>query len=329
MTMASPPEDHMPTTGGSNVPGTASGASSNTSTNSANSWDLIPTTAAGNGLQQNAAAAAAFSWPYGAFSQSAFPNNSTYPAADFTGPWSTSWPHTDTRFQMNKFNVPCVSSTPYGINAFNAMNAASLNSAMRSSGRRRRNLFTQDQVNKLKEAFHKETYVKPEHREALAAATGLTPQQVKIWFQNNRYKCKQKQKEDERSGGPMRRSMDPDGCNPSHHRGRSRSPSASSCNINMSGASNSPSDIKPPMHDELGIGITPIIPQHPDLSEVKGDFGYQTPDFKSLNPSNFAAMHPYSGYPMNMGLYGYNIPGMTAAMGYSNPQNTAAGYQQY
>ena len=48
------------------------------------------------------------------------------------------------------------------------------------NARRRRNLFSQSQVNELKHAFEKEPYVKPETREKLAQATGLTPQQVSI-----------------------------------------------------------------------------------------------------------------------------------------------------
>uniref|UniRef100_A0A8R1XXS3 Homeobox domain-containing protein n=1 Tax=Onchocerca volvulus TaxID=6282 RepID=A0A8R1XXS3_ONCVO len=56
--------------------------------------------------------------------------------------------------------------------------------------RKPRVLFTQSQVSELEERFKLQRYVNAAERERLAATLGLTPTQVKIWFQNRRYKCK-------------------------------------------------------------------------------------------------------------------------------------------
>ncbi|VDO30093.1 unnamed protein product [Onchocerca flexuosa] len=56
--------------------------------------------------------------------------------------------------------------------------------------RKPRVLFTQSQVSELEERFKLQRYVNAAERERLAITLGLTPTQVKIWFQNRRYKCK-------------------------------------------------------------------------------------------------------------------------------------------
>ncbi|CAJ0953702.1 unnamed protein product, partial [Mesorhabditis belari] len=56
--------------------------------------------------------------------------------------------------------------------------------------RKPRVLFTSEQVNELEERFKRQRYVSAGEREELANTLGLTPTQVKIWFQNRRYKCK-------------------------------------------------------------------------------------------------------------------------------------------
>ncbi|RCN28450.1 homeobox domain protein [Ancylostoma caninum] len=45
-------------------------------------------------------------------------------------------------------------------------------------------------VNELEERFKKQRYVTASEREELANTLGLSATQVKIWFQNRRYKCK-------------------------------------------------------------------------------------------------------------------------------------------
>ena len=61
--------------------------------------------------------------------------------------------------------------------------------------RKRRILFTQAQIYELERRFKQQKYLSAPEREHLASMIGLTPTQVKIWFQNHRYKTKKTQKE--------------------------------------------------------------------------------------------------------------------------------------
>lgn len=56
--------------------------------------------------------------------------------------------------------------------------------------RKRRVLFSQSQVYELENRFKMQKYLSAPEREQLAAMINLTPTQVKIWFQNHRYKNK-------------------------------------------------------------------------------------------------------------------------------------------
>ena len=56
--------------------------------------------------------------------------------------------------------------------------------------RKRRILFSQAQVNELEKRFNKSRYLSAPERELLASDLHLSPTQVKIWFQNHRYKTK-------------------------------------------------------------------------------------------------------------------------------------------
>ncbi|XP_023320185.1 homeobox protein Nkx-2.4 [Eurytemora carolleeae] len=64
-----------------------------------------------------------------------------------------------------------------------------------SQRRKRRVLFTQAQVYELERRFKQQKYLSAPEREHLASLIHLTPTQVKIWFQNHRYKCKRQAKE--------------------------------------------------------------------------------------------------------------------------------------
>ena len=61
--------------------------------------------------------------------------------------------------------------------------------------RKRRVLFSQAQVFELEKRFKLQKYLSAQEREHLASGLNLTPTQVKIWFQNHRYKTKKSMKE--------------------------------------------------------------------------------------------------------------------------------------
>ena len=69
-----------------------------------------------------------------------------------------------------------------------------------SQRRKRRVLFSQAQVFELERRFKQQKYLSAPKREHLAQMIGLTPTQVKIWFQNHRYKTKKADKEKDEDG---------------------------------------------------------------------------------------------------------------------------------
>ncbi|XP_044515196.1 homeobox protein Nkx-2.6 [Gracilinanus agilis] len=71
-------------------------------------------------------------------------------------------------------------------------------SAERSKARPRRKprvLFSQVQVFELERRFRQQRYLSAPEREHLARVLQLTSTQVKIWFQNRRYKCKRQRQD--------------------------------------------------------------------------------------------------------------------------------------
>ncbi|KAL3316534.1 hypothetical protein Ciccas_004814 [Cichlidogyrus casuarinus] len=71
-----------------------------------------------------------------------------------------------------------------------------------SQRRKRRVLFTQAQVFELERRFKQQKYLSAPEREHLSQMINLTPTQVKIWFQNHRYKCKRAHKDKENVDDP-------------------------------------------------------------------------------------------------------------------------------
>lgn len=61
--------------------------------------------------------------------------------------------------------------------------------------RKRRILFSQAQIYELERRFKQQKYLSAPEREHLSNMIGLTPTQVKIWFQNHRYKTKKSSKD--------------------------------------------------------------------------------------------------------------------------------------
>ena len=69
-------------------------------------------------------------------------------------------------------------------------NVSSLAQYPYQSKRKRRVLFSQAQVYELEKRFKLQKYLSAQEREHMANLLNLTPTQVKIWFQNHRYKTK-------------------------------------------------------------------------------------------------------------------------------------------
>ena len=76
-----------------------------------------------------------------------------------------------------------------------AFNVTGLSQYPYQSKRKRRVLFSQAQVYELEKRFKIQKYLSAQEREHLANGLNLTPTQVKIWFQNHRYKTKKAIKE--------------------------------------------------------------------------------------------------------------------------------------
>ncbi|VDN02736.1 unnamed protein product [Thelazia callipaeda] len=56
--------------------------------------------------------------------------------------------------------------------------------------RKRRTIFSQSQVAILERRFEQQNYMSVDEREQLAMILDLTTNQIKIWFQNRRYKSR-------------------------------------------------------------------------------------------------------------------------------------------
>lgn len=130
---------------------------------------------------------------------------------------------------------------------------------------------------------------------------------VKIWFQNNRYKCKQKQKEDERTHKNSRNDS-------IHVHGDSKynnmldSPCSSGNDLSMN-SNNSPDASAIKIDDQIidNVDIKPI--QYPDVK----DPSMQNPSFSQLTQ-----MYHYS--VPNMGFY-YNPAAAASYQPHLNPNN--------
>lgn len=82
------------------------------------------------------------------------------------------------------------------VSSFTSSPDCTKNTKMRGRVRRKpRVLFSQAQVSELERRFRQQRYLSGPEREHLAHTLKLTSTQVKIWFQNRRYKCK-RQKQD-------------------------------------------------------------------------------------------------------------------------------------
>jgi Homeodomain len=71
-----------------------------------------------------------------------------------------------------------------------SVNGVPLRSTQSDKKRKRRVLFSKSQTFELERRFRQQRYLSAPEREHLANMIGLSPTQVKIWFQNHRYKTK-------------------------------------------------------------------------------------------------------------------------------------------
>ncbi|XP_043553776.1 homeobox protein Nkx-2.1 [Chiloscyllium punctatum] len=113
---------------------------------------------------------------------------------------ATGWYGTnpDPRFSsISRFMTPSSGMNMGGMGALGSLGdvgkpMAPLQSTPR---RKRRVLFSQAQVYELERRFKQQKYLSAPEREHLASMIHLTPTQVKIWFQNHRYKMKRQAKD--------------------------------------------------------------------------------------------------------------------------------------
>ncbi|XP_054470496.1 NK2 homeobox 4a isoform X2 [Anoplopoma fimbria] len=116
-------------------------------------------------------------------------------SAAATGWYST---NPDPRYStISRFMGPSTGMNMTGMGSLSGMADASksmpvLHAAPR---RKRRVLFSQAQVYELERRFKQQKYLSAPEREHLASMIHLTPTQVKIWFQNHRYKMKRQAKD--------------------------------------------------------------------------------------------------------------------------------------
>jgi len=97
---------------------------------------------------------------------------------------------------------------PYHNHHHQSFNNSSISHYPYQMKRKRRILFSQAQVYELEKRFKLQKYLSAQEREHLANGLNLTPTQVKIWFQNHRYKTKKACKEKDCSF--MKHEMDSD-----------------------------------------------------------------------------------------------------------------------
>ncbi|XP_036608553.1 homeobox protein Nkx-2.1 [Trichosurus vulpecula] len=113
---------------------------------------------------------------------------------------ATGWygANADPRFpSISRFMGPTSGMNMSGMGGLGPLGDVSKNIAPLQSAprRKRRVLFSQAQVYELERRFKQQKYLSAPEREHLASMIHLTPTQVKIWFQNHRYKMKRQAKD--------------------------------------------------------------------------------------------------------------------------------------
>ncbi|KAG7460625.1 hypothetical protein MATL_G00200760 [Megalops atlanticus] len=112
---------------------------------------------------------------------------------------ATGWYGTnpDPRYStISRFMGPSTGMNMTGMGTLAGMDATKSMVTLHAAPRRKRRvLFSQAQVYELERRFKQQKYLSAPEREHLASMIHLTPTQVKIWFQNHRYKMKRQAKD--------------------------------------------------------------------------------------------------------------------------------------
>ncbi|XP_029610575.1 homeobox protein Nkx-2.4-like [Salmo trutta] len=115
------------------------------------------------------------------------------------GAASTAWysANAETRYPtISRFMGASTGMNMTGMGTLAGMDATKSMVTLHSAPRRKRRvLFSQAQVYELERRFKQQKYLSAPEREHLASMIHLTPTQVKIWFQNHRYKMKRQAKD--------------------------------------------------------------------------------------------------------------------------------------
>lgn len=104
-------------------------------------------------------------------------------------------PNSCTMPNMTPMGIPTSMNSMHGLGGYDKHPNMQFPMSQR---RKRRVLFSQQQVYELERRFKQQKYLSAPERENLASIIHLTPTQVKIWFQNHRYKCKRAQRDKEK-----------------------------------------------------------------------------------------------------------------------------------
>lgn len=198
------------------------------------------------------------------------------------------------------------------------------NSSEPQKKRKRRVLFSKAQTYELERRFRQQRYLSAPEREHLASIIRLTPVQVKIWFQNHRYKLKRARQEKGLDLNPLpspRRVAVPvlvrDGkpCQPSMNGGLMKSSDHHHHNLdsNLSNMSHMSHGGMGSMNNVNSINSLPSM-------------GDSFPGMNSLNTSLSSPMNMSCAYNMNSAMNsmnGMNLPNMNS---YTNNMNVLPSY---
>uniref|UniRef100_A0A5S6R5L5 Homeobox protein ceh-24 n=1 Tax=Trichuris muris TaxID=70415 RepID=A0A5S6R5L5_TRIMR len=201
--------------------------------------------------------------------------------------------------------------------------------------RKRRVLFTQAQVYELERRFKQQKYLSAPEREHLAQMINLTPTQVKIWFQNHRYKCKRQAKEKAmQDGRPSQQTVkgslsdQESGCGESPLRSPSASPAPSRT------TDSSPDIVKSPRKIAVNVLVKEEKCCEEQQSATVVGMAQQQPDVNAVDLKGVVTL-PCNGQPWVQNAHSFSCApsatfgGFAGNLGYSSVPSAVAGSPYY